>query len=209
MCIYIYVLLYCVFHIPSAFKQSTVSWIFRFWSGLYGHIEFLFVFIASYGAPESALQKPVIPNHGGGQLSAIIQETPRKWSQQITWNSPLKKTWIYCTSWWLNQPLWKICSSTWVHLPQIFGGEKFQKCLSCHHPDLRNFVQENFPPDPIITEFERFFLSQHLEGGLVPNKGNDGSYIIKMDDFLGTTIFGNTHICTNSHHNCLAKSHGW
>ena len=21
--------------------------------------------------------------------------------------------------WWLNQPSWKICSSTWVHLPQI------------------------------------------------------------------------------------------
>ena len=22
-------------------------------------------------------------------------------------------------SWWLNQPIWKICSSNWVHLPQI------------------------------------------------------------------------------------------
>ena len=25
---------------------------------------------------------------------------------------------LYITSWWLNQPLWKICSSKWVHLPQ-------------------------------------------------------------------------------------------
>ena len=23
------------------------------------------------------------------------------------------------TRWWLNQPIWKICSSNWVHLPQI------------------------------------------------------------------------------------------
>ena len=25
------------------------------------------------------------------------------------------------TGWWLNQPLWKICSSKWVHLPQGSG----------------------------------------------------------------------------------------
>ena len=24
-------------------------------------------------------------------------------------------------SWWLNQPMWNICSSKWVHLPQFFG----------------------------------------------------------------------------------------
>ena len=35
------------------------------------------------------------------------------------------------TSWWLNQPSWKICSSKWVHLPQ-FSGWTFQKYLSCH-----------------------------------------------------------------------------
>ena len=59
----------------------------------------------------------------------------------------------------------------------IFGGEKFQKSLSCHHPDLIDLFRKHFPPDPItVTEFERFF-SQHLEGGLVPNKGNDGSYM--------------------------------
>ena len=34
----------------------------------------------------------------------------------------------YLASWWLNQPLWKICSSKWVHLPQ-FSGWKFQKYL--------------------------------------------------------------------------------
>ena len=25
------------------------------------------------------------------------------------------------SSWWLNQPSWKICSSNWVHLPQVSG----------------------------------------------------------------------------------------
>ena len=25
------------------------------------------------------------------------------------------------SSWWLNQPIWKICSSKWVHLPQFSG----------------------------------------------------------------------------------------
>ena len=28
--------------------------------------------------------------------------------------------------------IWKICSSKWVHLPQV-SGWKFQKYLSCHH----------------------------------------------------------------------------
>ena len=26
-----------------------------------------------------------------------------------------------CPTWWLNQPIWRICSSKWVHLPPIFG----------------------------------------------------------------------------------------
>ncbi len=38
------------------------------------------------------------------------------------------------TSWWLNQPLFKIYESKWVQLPQ-FSGWKFQKYLSWHHPD--------------------------------------------------------------------------
>ena len=33
-----------------------------------------------------------------------------------------RKTWL--TSWWLNQPLWKVCSSDWVHLPQFSGWGK-------------------------------------------------------------------------------------
>ncbi len=44
---------------------------------------------------------------------------------------------VYFSSWWF-QPIWKICSSNWVHLPQ-FSGWKFQKSLSCHHRSLVYF----------------------------------------------------------------------
>ena len=36
------------------------------------------------------------------------------------------------TSWWLNQPIWKICSSNWKSSP-IFGVNISKKYLSCHH----------------------------------------------------------------------------
>ena len=38
------------------------------------------------------------------------------------------------SSWWLNQPIWKICASQIGSFPQG-SGWKFQKCLSCHHLD--------------------------------------------------------------------------
>ena len=34
-------------------------------------------------------------------------------------------------SWWLNQPIWKICSSNWIISP---GSGEHTKYLSCHHP---------------------------------------------------------------------------
>ena len=37
------------------------------------------------------------------------------------------------TGWWLNQPIWKICSSNFGWFPPIFPGWKFSKYLSCHH----------------------------------------------------------------------------
>ena len=36
------------------------------------------------------------------------------------------------TSWWLNQPIWKICSSNWIMKPQL-SGWKFNKYLKFHH----------------------------------------------------------------------------
>ena len=34
--------------------------------------------------------------------------------------------------WWLNQPIWKICSSKWVHLPHFSGWNR--KYVRNHHP---------------------------------------------------------------------------
>ena len=37
-------------------------------------------------------------------------------SRQIFWRIA-----TFIPGWWLNQPIWKICSSKWVHLPQVSG----------------------------------------------------------------------------------------
>ena len=42
------------------------------------------------------------------------------------------------TSWWLNQPIWKICSSNWIISP---GRGENKKKLSCHHLDYVNLSQ--------------------------------------------------------------------
>ncbi len=43
------------------------------------------------------------------------------------------------TAWWLNQPIWKICSSNWIMKPKFRGENK--KYLSCRHPE--NLKQKN------------------------------------------------------------------
>ena len=43
-----------------------------------------------------------------------------------------------CASWWF-QPIWKICSSNWVHLPQ-FSGWKFQKTFELPPPSFCCFT---------------------------------------------------------------------
>ena len=48
------------------------------------------------------------------------------------------------TGWWF-QPLWKICSSKWVHLPQT-GMNINKNIWSCHHPENHH---PPFFPDPI------------------------------------------------------------
>ena len=63
--------------------------------------------------------------------------------------------------WWLNQPLWKICSSKWVHLPQ-FSGWKFQKYLSCHQPvgfdgETVGFQQQVSPTSSVRFHHRHFF----------------------------------------------------
>ena len=41
---------------------------------------------------------------------------------------------LLVTSWWLNQPLWKICKpQNWDHFPKGFFGENSKNLWSCHH----------------------------------------------------------------------------
>ena len=68
---------------------------------------------------------------------------------------------VYFTSWWF-QPIWKICSSKWVHLPQ-FSGWKFQKYLSCHHP-VTHWITNHWSQLPVTskcTPLPRHLKSQH------------------------------------------------
>ena len=59
-----------------------------------------------------------------------MQPVAWHWSHFVTKKWKLGKK--YSTSWWLNQPIWKICASQIGSFPQ-FSGSTFQKYLSCHH----------------------------------------------------------------------------
>ena len=67
------------------------------------------------------------PKHSMGLGVLCISPTNLPTKKKTTLKSCKTKT-----GWWLNQPIWKICSSKWVHLPQG-SGVKIKKCLSCHH----------------------------------------------------------------------------
>ena len=61
------------------------------------------------------------------------------WTYVVTWlgNAPFSTENMHLhfssSSWWLNQPLWKICSSKWVHLPPIFGVKIWKNLWVGHH----------------------------------------------------------------------------
>ena len=73
------------------------------------------------------------------------------------------------SSWWLNQPIWKICSSKWVHLLEV-SGWTFKKNVWNHHQVFMGrslvwhllftccfrgnvfSVIRNFPPPPEIHD---------------------------------------------------------
>ena len=46
-----------------------------------------------------------------------------RYTLEIWWTNkkrfPLKNACFYVSSWWLNQPIWKICSSNWESFPQV------------------------------------------------------------------------------------------
>ena len=84
----------------------------------------------------------------------VFSQTTKSW-----------KTWcmfiLFLAAWWLNQPIWKICSSTWIMKPQTFGRWKSKQtwvattylvaCIINHHPFIcfqsPNHLQ---PPQPPI-----------------------------------------------------------
>ena len=59
-------------------------------------------------------------------FKASRKNTPKRTSLNHTPTKLPKAHVIYIyTSWWLNQPIWKICSSNWIISP-IFGGENLR-----------------------------------------------------------------------------------
>ena len=52
----------------------------------------------------------------------VLGRVPNEWQRKIDQNVQD----IYCYSWWLNQPIWKIQTSKWLYPPQ-FEGWKFKK----------------------------------------------------------------------------------
>ena len=86
-----------------------------------------------------------------------------------------KKSAKIISSWWLNQPLWKIWSSNWVHLPQSWGLK----------PPPRKGLQRSFsyevwsrpthlpPPPKERQQKTRVFFSPAKKTNSIPNKNTE------------------------------------
>ena len=61
------------------------------------------------------------------------------------------------TSWWLNQPIWKICSSSWVKIFPNFRGEN-EKHLSCHHLQV---ARKDSPYPATLNPSENYLSCHH------------------------------------------------
>ena len=123
------------------------------------------------------------------------------------------------SSWWF-QPIWKICSSKWVHLPQVrvkitkILETTIQKCITSKPPSLTIWSKQTVeaPPSPSTSHqprdiqsttngVENFYLAekkQFLHLGVSLKGGNPQntlkwSFLVGKPWLLGTPIFGNTH----------------
>ena len=65
---------------------------------------------------------PVYPAFGMQHLHILLTETTNKKSL-AGWN-------LFITGWWLNQPTWNICSSTWESSPRF--GVKIKNIWNHH-----------------------------------------------------------------------------
>ena len=57
-----------------------------------------------------------------------------KWFLEVFFLFP-----IFFSSWWLNQPIWKICSSNWIHLPQSSGWKSVASTFPFSASEFRCF----------------------------------------------------------------------
>ena len=71
--------------------------------------------------------------------------------------------------WWLNQPIWKICSSKWVHLPQV-SGWKFQTIIELPPPS--HLVFSVFQPRLLWKNRWQCHAWQITGGKIGPNPTN-------------------------------------
>ena len=60
-------------------------------------------------------QGSVFPRQKGETLGAQPDEVRWVWGYPNAYHG---------TAWWLNQPIWKLCSSNWIHLPNFRGENK-------------------------------------------------------------------------------------
>ena len=103
-----------------------------------------------------------------------LKERLRKTSKAYCiWRRQREKWWA---SWWLNQPIGKICSSKWVHLPQI--EVKIQNLWN-HHPVNEWFSSWWFRMIKILLWWQADHLHQQL------------LYFLKIKLFLVCLRIGN------------------
>ena len=91
------------------------------------------------------------------------------------------------TGWWLNQPIWKICSSKWVHLPQ-WVKKKLKPPASNNHV----LLNDDFPieigdiPASGLSGYQPGYLYLHQPPGwlreanvpfFIPPSGDRGTVI--------------------------------
>ena len=55
--------------------------------------------------------------------SHVSSSPVRNFPQKTLWKFEGTREYTVYASWWLNQPLWKICSSNWIQLPQVGRGK--------------------------------------------------------------------------------------
>ena len=115
-------------------------------------------------------------------LKYVLRETLQKKTGRLTWNLTRHSNWkgksvskpsfsgSMLTSWWLNQPIWKICSSNWIISPSRGENEKYLKppvsyvklsfCVTISKNNWGRSTRFDFTssPSPMAEIFRKQFL---------------------------------------------------